>query len=271
MIIISRQAYPTDLKDQEWQLIEPLLPPPATVGRPQEWPLREILDAIFYIVKSGCQWRMLPHDLPPKDSVYYHFSKWRKNGVWQAINDSLVQQVRQAEGREALPSAAALDAQSVKTGHSAETRGYDAGKKVTGRKRHILVDTLGLLLFVLVTEASTQDRDGAKQLLAAFKKETFYQRMQRIWADGSYRGQLIEWVQEKLSIVLEAIVRPKGSKGFVLLRRRWVVERTFGWFAHYRRLDKDYEQQTANSEAFIYIAMIRLMLNRLAMTETLKD
>ena len=266
-MIITRQAYPTDLKEQEWQLLEPLLPEASRVGkvgRPQEWPYREVVNAIFYVVKSGVQWRMLPHDFPPKDSVYYHYNKWRKDGTWQALNDKLVQKVRCSAGREETPSAAIIDSQSVKTSRSAENCGYDAGKKVTGHKRHCLVDTMGLLLLVLVTTADVQDRDGAKQLFTMLKTHLFYQRLHRIWADGSYAGKLIAWVQETLTLLLDIVRRPKGSKTFVLLKRRWVVERTFGWMSHYRRLSKDYEQQTQSSEAMIYAAMCHLMIRRLA-------
>lgn len=267
IIEIQRQSYPSDLKEQEWQIIKPLLPEASRVGaagRPQEWPYREILNAIFYIVKTGCQWRMLPHDLPPKDSVYYHFAKWRKNGVWQSINEQLVGQLRQAAGRDELPSAGVVDSQSVKTSRSAESRGFDAGKLVNGRKRHCLVDTMGLLLLIVVTTADVQDRDGAKLLLTLLKEHTNYRRMHLIWADGSYAGKLITWVRDTLFIVLSIIRRPKGSKGFILLKRRWVVERTFGWLSHYRRFSKDYEQQTENSAAMVYIAMCHLMLRRLA-------
>lgn len=271
MINIQRIAYQSDLKDQEWNLIEPLLPPISTVGsrgRPQEWSLREILDAIFYILKAGCAWRMMPHDLPPWQSVYYHYRKWSKDGTWEQLNEALRSEVRQQAGRKASPSATIIDSQSVKTTAIAGERGYDAGKQVTGRKRHAAVDTMGLLLLVVVTAASVQDRDGAKQLLTALQQRTVWRKLQHIWADGAYGGQLISWVKEKIGCVLEIVKRDKGVKGFQLLPRRWVVERTFGWLNHYRRLSKDYEELPENSEAFIYAAMTHLMVRRLARRRT---
>lgn len=212
---------------------------------------------------------MIPEALPPKGTVYYHFRKWSKDCTWHNLNEQLTKMVRVAAGREEKPSAGSIDSQTVKSGEVAESRGYDAGKKITGRKRHILVDTEGLLLKVKVTPANVQDRDGAKILLSEFKHESLFQRLHLIWADGIYRGKLIDWVFQTLSLLLCIVTRPKGSKGFVLLKRRWVVERTFGWFNHFRRLSKDYEQQTENSEAMIYAAMCRLMLKRLARRQTL--
>ena len=271
MINIQRQAYQSDLKDQEWNLINPLLPNISTVGsrgRPQEWPLREILNAIFYILKAGCPWRMMPHDLPPWQTVYYHYRKWSKDGTWEQLNEGLRSQVRQQAGRKADPSAAIVDSQSVKTTAIAGERGYDAGKQVTGRKRHAAVDTMGLLLLVVVTVASIQDRDGAKELLTVLQKRSVWTKLQHIWADGAYSGQLITWVKEKIGCVLEIVKRDKGVKGFQLLPRRWVVERTFGWLNHYRRLSKDYEELPENSEAFIYAAMTHIMVRRLARRRT---
>ena len=267
MINIQRQAYQSDLKEQEWQIISPILPTASAVGsrgRPQEWPLREILNAIFYILKAGCVWRMLPHDLPPWQTVYYHYRKWSKDGTWERLNEALRTITREQAGREVQPSAAIVDSQSVKTTSVMGVRGYDAGKQIKGRKRHAAVDTIGLLLLVIVTTANVQDRDGAKLLLARLRQQGSDLRLQRVWADGSYGGKLITWVKQKLGYVLQIIKRNKAVKGFHLLPRRWVVERTFSWLNHYRRLSKDYEELPENSEAFIYAAMIHLMVRRLA-------
>ena len=263
-----RESYPTDLKDKEWAVVEPKLPKPSKRGRPLEYSLREIINAIIYILRSGCAWRMMPHDLPPWQTVYYHFSKWRKDGTWERINTALREELRQAEGREPTPSAAILDSQSVKTTRLKGERGYDKGKNVNGRKRHLLVDTLGLVLCVLVTAASVQDRDGAKQLFD--KIQSRFPRLKLIWADGSYRGQLVDWVKQRCHWILDIIKRLADVKGFQVLPRRWVVERTFGWFGNYRRLSKDYEVLTQTSEAMIYVASIHIMTRRLAAVTSLR-
>lgn len=267
MIEIQRQAYQSDLKDQEWKILTPLLPQPSgvgTKGRPQEWPLREIVNSIFYVLRSGCQWRLLPHDLPPWQTVYYHYNKWRKNGLWEEINQTLREAVRRQEGRETSPSAAIVDAQSVKTTLVKGERGFDAGKKVNGRKRHIIVDTLGLLLMVIVTAASVQDRPGAKQLLTHLYRRLALPRLRLIWADGGYGGKpFATWVYETFGWVWEVVKRSDDRTGFQVLPHRWIVERTFGWLCNYRRLSKDYEELPTSSETFIYIAMTRIMLNRL--------
>lgn len=274
MINIQRQAYQSDLKDQEWNLINSLLPNISTIGsrgRPQEWPLREILNAIYYILKAGCPWRMMPHDLPPWQTVYYHYRKWSKDSTWEKLNTALREQVRQQAGRNSQPSAAIIDSQSVKTTAIPGERGYDAGKKIKGRKRHTAVDTIGLLLVAVVTTASVQDRDGAKLIAEALRRKTSWHRLLLIWADGGYRGQLIDWIKEKLGCVLHIVKRDNSVKGFQVLPRRWVVERTFGWLNHYRRLSKDYERLPESSEAFIYAAMTHLMTRRLARRRVLKD
>lgn len=258
----SRKAYPSDLSNAEWEILEPYVPPPCRRGRPRKYDLREILNAIFYVLRSGCAWRMLPHDLPPWESVYYYFRKWRKDGTLERMNTALRIQLRQAEDREPEPSAAIIDSQSVKTTETPGERGYDAGKKVNGRKRHILVDTIGLLLMVVVHVADIQDRDGAK--LVFEKAKRLFSRLRLIWADGGYAGKLIDWVQETCGWVLEIIKRDKKVKGFQVLPRRWVVERTFGWLGRYRRLSKDYEGRTDSSETMIYAAMVHLMTRRLA-------
>jgi len=270
MMFIHRQAYQSDLKDQEWKYLKRFLPQPSTLGtrgRPQEWPMREIVNALLYLLRTGCQWRMLPHDLPPWQTVYYHHRKWRRNRLWEKINRLLRRQVRQQVGHEATPSAAIVDAQSVKTTLVKGERGYDAGKRVNGRKRHIVVDTTGLLLSVLVTTGNVQDKPGGKQLLTQLYQRLHLPRLKLLWADAGYRGQpFVDWVKTTFGWVWEVVKRNDDLKGFHVLPRRWVVERTFGWLNNYRRLSKDYEELPNTSESLIYLAMSRLMLRRLAGT-----
>jgi putative transposase len=258
----KNQLYPTDLTDRQWDCIKDLIPSAKPGGRPRTLQMRAVVNAILYLVMSGCQWRMLPREYPAWQSVYTYFQQWRDDGTWQRLHDTLRAQVRQRVGRHKHPTAGAMDSQSVKTTPVPGVRGYDAGKKVNGRKRHILVDTLGLLLAVVVTSAAVSDPAGARLLLRRLGGAC--KKVRRIWVDATYRGQLLEWVMLHFHFVLQPVLRSQGQKGFVVLPRRWVVERTFAWLTQSRRLGKDYERLPVSSEAMIYIAMTRLMLRRLA-------
>jgi putative transposase len=260
------QTYPSDLTDDEWKLLKPLIPKAKSGGRPPKHARRTILNAIFYLNRTGCQWDMLPKDFPPKSTVFDYFSAWRRSGLWERLNAGLRIKVRVAAGRQPSPTAAILDSQSVKGAEQGgPTVGYDAGKKIGGRKRHLLVDTLGLILGVKVTPASVQDREGAVLLLASLY--LLFGRLQIIWADGGYAGALVAWVKGLRpfgKLHLSVVRRSDDAKGFQLVKKRWIVERTFSWLYKSRRLSRDYEQRVDHSESHIYVCMSRLMLRRLA-------
>jgi putative transposase len=260
---MSRKPYPSDLTDAQWQLIEPLLPAAKPGGRPRKTDIREVVSALFYINREGCSWRALPHDFPPWRTAYDYFAAWKQDGTWEQLNGALRRQVRVAAGRPHTPSTASLDSQSVKATQAADSRGYDGAKKVTGRKRHILVDSLGLLLAVLVTTADVADAVAAKEVLAQ-APEARFPRLRAVRADSAYgRYGLADWVAKGCHFLLELVKRPLAVVGFVLLPKRWVVERTFAWLGRYRRHSRDYERQTASSEAMIQISMIHRMVQRL--------
>jgi putative transposase len=264
--------YPTDLTDDEWHQIKGLVPAPKSKagrrGRPPKYARREIVNAILYAVRAGGAWRLLPRDLPPWPSVYGYFRRWSQDWTWTFIHDTLRDRLRKAEGHTVSPTAAIVDSQSVRTADQAGERGYDAGKKIKGRKRHLAVDCLGLILGLVITRAAVQDREAAKGLIA--KLVCCFGRLQVIWADGGYLGELIQWVKALRpwgKLRLEIVRRCAQAKGFQVLPKRWIIERTFGWLYKSRRLCRDYEVRIDHSQAMIYICMIRLMVRRLSKTQ----
>jgi putative transposase len=256
-------SLPSDLKDAEWATLEPLLPSSSRVGRPRKWPMRRIFEALLYLLRGGLPWRMLPPGFPPVSTVQRYFYAWRDSGLFETMNHYLLMAVREAIGREASPSAGVIDSQSVKTTESGGPRGYDAGKKVKGRKRHILTDTQGFLTTAVVHTADIQDRDGAPDVIK--KARYSFPWMRHLFADGGYAGDKLknalsgcgEWT-------VEIIKRSDTAQGFVLLPRRWVVERSFAWFGRNRRLAKDFEATLESSTAWLYMASIQLITRRIA-------
>ncbi len=270
-------TYPSDLTDAEWTVLEPLLPPPNTRGRPTKWPRRTIINAIFYILRSGGAWRYLPDSYPPWQTIYYHYYKWRRAGVFERLHHILRRHARVAAGRDPEPSAGVIDSQSSKTTEQGGPRGFDGAKKINGRKRHLLVDTMGFVIKAVVHPAGMQDREGGKLLLDGIHTDS--PQLEHVWADQGYTGGFKDWVKKEQGVNLEvvypwwrqlkrttpALVKELGlGEGFTVLPRRWVVERTFAWLGKQRRFSKDYERLPETSEALIYLGISRLMLRRLA-------
>ena len=262
---MRENPYPTDLTDAQWQILGPLLPPPFRRGRPRKVNLREVVNALLYLNREGCSWRALPRDFPKWKCVYNYFDDWKRDGTWGRLLDALRKKVRAAAGKDETPSAASIDSQSVDGCVGGREQGKDAFKKVNGRKRHVVVDTLGLVLAVFVSAASIDDGAAAPKALAGLDR-TNYPRLTKIWADNKYHNKaLYVWIKEHSNggWELEIKSRPEGAVGFVVIPKRWVVERTFAWLGNYRRHARDYEHRTDSSEAMVKVSSIHLMLRRL--------